>query len=251
MQKSPWINVFQTSPQAKLSLICFPYAGGGANIFATWKGVLPPSIEILAVNPPGRGARMMEPALCDMDTLVAQLKSELKPFLNKPYVFFGHSLGSVVAFEMARALRAENTTLPKHLFAAGRRAPHVENDGPPIYHLPDDAFKEEIRKKKGTPEEILNNDELMSLVLPMLKADFQIADTHQYTEGEPFDFPLTYYWGNTDKPANQNNDDAWGNHTAAEYRQREFQGGHFFIHSVKDQMLESLKSDLDEVLSKI
>ncbi len=84
----------------------------------------------------------------------------------------------------------------------------------------------------------------MSLVLPMLKADFQIADTHQYREGAPFSFPLTYYWGNEDKEINRNNDNAWAKHTAKSYQHVEFSGGHFFLHSAKEMMLKQLHKDL-------
>ena len=244
MHKSPWLTYFQSSTNPKLSLICFPYAGGGGHIFASWKGLLPPSVDIIAINTPGRGARMMETPFRQMLPLVEALKPAILPILNRPFVFFGHSLGAAVAFELARSLRASQGPQPMKLIASGRRAPHVSNDGPPIYHLSDQDFIEEIRKKKGTPEEVLQNDELMALVLPMLKADFEVADTHQYVEQAPFDFPITYLWGKDDKPVNRNNDDAWGQHTRAQYQHHPFEGGHFFIHSAKEAVLALLSDEL-------
>ncbi|MBT7443437.1 MAG: thioesterase [Methylococcales bacterium] len=248
MLKTPWLTYFQQVPGAKLSLVCFPYAGGGGHIFAQWKENLPSNINIIAVNPPGRGARMMETPFSQMSPLIADLLPAIKALMNTPVIFFGHSLGAVTAFEVARALRKQNVPLPKKLLAAGRRAPQVENDSGAIYHLPDAEFTEEIRKKKGTPEEVLNNDELMALVLPMLKADFEIADTHQYQDEAPFDFPISYFWGKEDKPVNRNNDDAWAQQTHAEYQHHELNGGHFFLHSEKEQLLSLITKELQSFL---
>lgn len=248
MAKSPWITYFSSSPFAKLTLFCFPYAGGSASVFANWKTDLPSFVDIAAINLPGRGARMMETPCTQMRALIPPLADAISPFLTKPFVFFGHSLGATVAFELARELRFAQKPLPLQLLVAGRRAPHIANDSNPIHHLTDKEFKEEIRRKQGTPDEILNNNELMELVLPMLKADFQIADTVTYQDAEPLPLPITFYWGNEDKPINQNNDNAWGMHTSSTYRNIEIAGGHFFINTAKEALLKQLNKDLTAIL---
>ncbi len=232
------------NPTAKITLICFPYAGGGGNIFVPWKEYMPASVELIAVNFPGRGMRMNETPFTQVDTLLPALSNALLPHLQKPFIFFGHSLGALIAFELAHYLRQHYNKEPVHLMPAGRRAPHVEKKQPPIYHLPEKEFIQEVERLNGTPKEVLENPELMELVMPTLRADFEMAETYQFVEKGKLTCPISFYYGLQDKVKNQDNHAAWSQHTNNTYQSYAFPGDHFFLHTDKRQLLEQLHKDL-------
>ena len=141
---NPWVLMRTVNPQARLNLICFPYAGGGAQLFNSWHGAFnePGGIQVCAVQYPGRGSRVREPAFTNCDALVDALVPHLLGFLNKPFAMFGHSMGAIIAFEVARRLRDEHRLQPVRLFVSGRRAPQIPLQDPPTYNLPDEEFTE-------------------------------------------------------------------------------------------------------------
>ena len=126
MMQNRWVCAFAPQPTARLRLLCFPYAGGGTSIYRSWSAQLPPHIELCAVRLPGREGRFAEPPLRRMDRLLALLVNGVLPYLDRTVAFFGHSLGALVAFELARALRREGLPTPAHVFVSGRRAPQPE-----------------------------------------------------------------------------------------------------------------------------
>jgi len=144
---------------AQLRLFCLPYAGGSAAIYTPWSQQLDPSVELIAVQPPGRGNRIFEVPYTSMEDFVADLAKFIRPLLNVPYALFGHSLGSRVAIELARKLSRDGAPEPMFFFASGSRAPHIMHDRPTTHLLPDDEFIQELRNLNGTPEAILNNKE--------------------------------------------------------------------------------------------
>src|SRR5205814_4666171 len=180
-----WIQYYQSKPQACLRLFCFPYAGGGASIFRTWSENLPPEIEACPIQLPGRESRLLEAPFSQLFSLIEPVAQALLPYLDMPCAFFGHSMGALVSFELARYLRRQHGLSPVHLFVSGRRAPQLSDPDPPIHPLPEAEFLEELRSLKGTPEEVLQNTELLQLLLPLLRADFAVCETYAYAPETP------------------------------------------------------------------
>ncbi|WP_018693427.1 thioesterase II family protein [Algicola sagamiensis] len=226
----------RVKPYASLRLICFAYAGGGANVFHQWGESLPEYVEVICIQLPGRGARMLEPNIDDMPTLVEHLLSEIDVLLDIPYIIFGHSLGSRIAIEYVKQLQALRKRLPLHFIASGSRAAHLPSDNNPIFDLPDDEFIQEIEQLNGTPKEVLENQELMSLYMPVLRADFKLADTYLYHSEQEIGCPVTVFGGELDD-ISQVQLEAWGTLFSGPCALKMFAGDHFFIHSDRKHVL--------------
>lgn len=244
---SPWI-VKKARPEARARLFCFPYSGGGAIAFRGWAEAMP-SVEVCAIQAPGRESRLREPALTRMDLLVAGALEAIRPLAGeRPYAFFGHSLGAFVAFEAARALRREGSPMPRHLFASGCPAPHEHVVGRRIHTLSDAELLAALRRYRGTPEEVLRNDDLMSLLLPVLRADFAVYETYR-PAGEPaLDVPITAFGGLDDDHATPAQIDGWRDHTAQRFERRMFAGHHFFLHEERTRILGDVLAALGPLL---
>ena len=185
----PTATTYVTYPkrnsQARLRLFCFPYAGGNSFIFCSWLNNLPADVELSAIELPGHGTRMAEPLLTRMTELVAAIASDLLPHLDKPFVFFGHSMGAWVSFEVARWLQSNHDLYPMHLFVSGARAPQLPKLRSPLHQLPEAEFVAALRRLQGTPEAVLEHAELMALMLPILRADFAVLETYTYSPQTP------------------------------------------------------------------
>jgi len=235
------------NPRAHLRLFCFPYAGGGASAYRGWAASLPADVEVCPVQLPGRESRLREPAFVRPEPLVLALADVLQPLLDLPYAFFGHSLGALIAFELARELRRRAQPLPVHLFVSARRAPQVPARERPIHDLPEEEFLAELRKLKGTPEEVLQHAELMRLLGPVLRADFAVNETYAYVAGEPLDLGISAFGGLGDEEVTREDLAQWSDHTRGPFRLRMLPGDHFFLHSGRDLITESVARDLAEL----
>ncbi|NEZ55853.1 thioesterase [Leptolyngbyaceae cyanobacterium CCMR0081] len=224
-----WMVCFHPRSHPKLRLLCFPHAGGSARVFHKWSELLPSTVEVCALELPGRGKRLLETPFTNIDLLLSALGPELLPFLDVPFACFGHSLGARIAFEFCRWLQETVQLTPQHLWAAAARAPHLPPDTKPIHGLPDPDFIVELRRYSGTSEEVLNNPELMGLMLPALKADFSLLETYQYRPSAPLDCPITCFWGQWDDIAIQADVAAWQQHTNT-FSLEPVPGNHFFPH---------------------
>jgi medium-chain acyl-[acyl-carrier-protein] hydrolase len=238
-----WALYPSRNPSARLRLFCFPYAGGGASIFNTWARSLPPDVEVVAVQPPGREGRLSEKAYSDLAQLVADMMPQLLPHFDRPFAFYGHSNGGLMAFELTRALRRAGGPLPLHLFAGGRPAPQVKRDEN-IHSLPHDEFIDTLRRYAGTPEEILQHAEIMELIMPLLRADFALGEMYEYQQEPPLPVPITAYGGYRDDEVPPAEIEAWGEQTSARFRCRMFDGDHFFINGNRDELLADLSGEL-------
>jgi medium-chain acyl-[acyl-carrier-protein] hydrolase len=186
----------------------------------------------------------MEPPFSRLSLLVEALAEALVPLLDRPFALFGHSLGSLVSFELARRLRANHQARPVRLFVSAGPAPQVPHRGLPIHSLPEREFAAELHRLDGTPEELLNHKELMDVVLPSLRADFALYESYQYSSGPPLSCPISTFGGLNDQRVNRADLEAWRDQTSASFSIRMFPGDHFFLKSTQPLLLRALAHEL-------
>jgi len=242
-----WLAYREANPRARLRMFCFPYAGGGASAYRGWGASLPQEIEVCPVQLPGREGRLREPPFTRSEEMITAIADALTPWLDLPFVFFGHSMGGMIGFELTRELRRRGRTLPLHLFVSGRRAPQLPARDEPIHDLPEPEFIERLRELDGTPEEVLQHAELMKLLIPLLRADFAVNETYEYAEEPPIDIGISAFGGLGDVDVSRDDVEAWSVQTRGRFRMRMMPGGHFFLHNQKDLILESVARDLAEI----
>lgn len=241
--RASWLTCPQPRPAAALRLFCLPHAGGGAASFHPFASLLPDSIEMMAVQLPGRETRLAETPHRRMAPLVDGLLQGIRNSLVKPYAFFGHSMGALVAFELARALRREGLPLPQSIVVSGRRAPTVPNAEAPLHVLSDDAFVEAlVRRYDAIPQVIRNEPELMALFVPVMKADFATFETHVHQDEAPLPCALAMYGGRDDVQTPQM--DGWADLFDGPARKRLFDGGHFYLADRRRAVAEALAEDV-------
>jgi surfactin synthase thioesterase subunit len=242
MRSSPWLL---GTPQAgrKLRLYCFAYAGGGAHAYLPWQRHLGPDIEVCAVQLPGRGTRMAEPPCTSMDELVLNLAQVLSTQERTPFAFFGHSLGALVAFELARFCARHALPMPQRLIVSGASAPRGRTPRH-LHTLSDAALIDALRDYDGSPPEVLADRELMALLLPMIRADFTLGETYAYRPGPLLNLPITVLAGKADGHGAVASASNWCEETRATCTVHSFEGGHFFIQSAQDAVLACLRATL-------
>ena len=251
LNKSTWFMCRVPRPQALLRLFCFPYAGGSDLIFGDWNNGLPQSVEIHCLQLPGRRKRFHEAAVTHMKPLVREIAQAIIPRLERPFAFFGHSMGAVIAFELAHMLRRENGLEPAHLFVSARTAPHMPERMPPTYNLPEDEFINELHRLNGTPKEVLDHGELLNLMIPILRSDFELIQTYQYTLAPPLGCPLTVFGGLNDLDVTLEELEGWRNHTTHSFEMIRFPGDHFFLHTDQPLLLQSLSRRLEQITMQL
>jgi len=228
-RSTPWLRCRPTDGPPRMRLFCLPHAGGGSIAFQRWSATLPASVQVCSVMLPGRETRISEPLFTEIDPLLDAMTDELCPWLDTPYAIFGHSMGALLAFEWVRRLRQEERTLPQWLFLSGRRSPDVPDNATTLHLLSDRDFVEELtRRFDGIPPEILQNDEHMSIYLPILRADVSVVESYSYYEGEPLDCPITLFYGVDDRSVTWDQMVAWKRHTKRQCTFQFFPGGHFY-----------------------
>ena len=164
-------------------MFCLPFAGGGASAYYRWPSRILAGIEVARVHLPGRETRLREPLFNRLESLVDTLVEELIPWIDGPFALYGHSMGALLAFELARGLRRRHKLLPVHLFVSGYRAPQLPPAELPFSHLPDAEFIDRVRQYGGVPDLVAQNEELMEIFLPILRADFAMTETYVYQRG--------------------------------------------------------------------
>jgi medium-chain acyl-[acyl-carrier-protein] hydrolase len=245
---SAWFPNFKPNPRAGLRLFCLPYSGAGASIYNKWLTAFPTTIEVCPIQLPGREARLSEHGFTRIQPLVAALAQALLPSLDKPFVFFGHSMGALVSFEVARYLRRHYDVSPLHLFVSGHGAPHLPDDDPPIHALPEPEFAQKLRDLNGTPEEVLQHAELRQLLLPILRADFAACETYTYEPDAPLDCSISALGGLHDTYAGRDRLAAWKQETRASFSVRMFPGNHFFINTARQLVVQTVARELNQIL---
>lgn len=246
--ENKWLDSKLRNSGAELRMFCFPYAGGSSSIFATWWRSLPKFVDVVPVQLPGRGSRIRERPWKKISELADAIAEELLPaFKEKPFVFFGHSMGATLGFEVAARLARQNKVLPEFLLISGRRAPHIPDHDPATYDLPRDEFMHELKRLNGTPKEVLESAELMELIEPVLRADFEAVQTYQYSPSPPLQCPFIVMGGSDDLEVKREFLEGWRMHTSAGCSVTMFPGDHFFLHAQKERVLKFISQNLIEL----
>jgi medium-chain acyl-[acyl-carrier-protein] hydrolase len=241
---TPWLILAKPNPAATMRLFCVPYAGGSPLVFADWPADLPPDVEVGLIQLPGRGMRLSQPPFTRVEPLIESLAPALHPFLDKPFALFGHSMGGLICFELARVLRSKFQLEPEVLFASGRQAPPLRDRTTVTFDLPEREFVKELRLLNGTPPEVLAHPELMKLLVPLLRADFEFCQTYVYQPGPPLTCPLSVFGGEEDGEVNQEELAGWRPYTTGAFSLRMLPGDHFFIRTARPQLLRMISEDL-------
>lgn len=225
-------------------LYCFAYAGGSASAFLDWQVSMPPHIEVCGIQLPGRGVRFGEPPVDNLPSLIRDLAPAFARTADRPFAFFGHSLGGLVAFELSRALAMMGAPLPRRLFVSGVHAPRYRiNDR--NYHLLDDVGLIDVLRNYGaTPPEILAQQELLTLLLPVIRADFAMAETYAYRPGPVLPVPITALAGREDDHRSPEQVDGWSLETTAAFDAHWYDGGHFFLNRHRADIISLVLSKL-------
>lgn len=240
--------IVHTKEHPRLRLFCLPYAGGGASAFRLWGERLPWEVEVCPVYLPGREHRLREPAFTRLTLLVEALAEELWPALDVPFALFGHSMGALISFELTRYLRRNALPMPVQLFVSAHRGPQLPMRRAPAHNLPDDELIDLLRRFGGTPQAVLQHAELMQVMLPILRADFELCETYSYQPEAPLECAISVFGGEQDTQVNVQELQAWRQQTRKSLTVRMFPGDHFFLHGQQDLLLQTLAQQLGAML---
>ncbi|PEW16212.1 thioesterase II family protein [Bacillus cereus] len=236
------VNSFPTS----MRLFCFHYAGGSASNFKKWANKLPEQVEVIAVQLPGRENRIMEKPFNNIQSIICELAVEILPLLDKPYVFFGHSMGALLSYEMSWYLKENFSTSPEKLIISSFRAPHLSPITNNIHDLSVPIFIEKLREMGGTSEEILSNQELMELIIPTIRADFEVCEKYVYKERNKLNCPIVAYGGTEDSRVRLEHLKQWEKHTSKAFKIQMLPGNHFYLKDVEKELLYLISKELLE-----
>lgn len=242
----PWFPFVRPRPAPALRLFLLPYAGAGASTFRPWSTRLPDWIEPWAVQLPGRETRFAEPSATRLDPLVESLADALSPWLDRPYALFGHSMGGLLAFELARTLRDRRLPLPRQVVVSGHRAPQVVSPVGEFRDLPEPEFQARLRALGGIPDAVWAEPQLVAMVSARLRADYQMLESYRYRPAPPLESPLTAYGAPDDAESTPELMAPWAEHSTRFGGVRLFSGGHFFIHHDEARVLADLISLLGQ-----
>jgi medium-chain acyl-[acyl-carrier-protein] hydrolase len=251
-ESNSWFICYKPNPMARLRLFCFPYAGGGASTFYPWVNELPSDVEIIGIQMPGQESRFKERPMDSVRLVVETLAYAIYSKLNKPFAFFGHSLGAFISFDLTRQLSKQFGLKPVHFFVSGIRAPQIPNSKSSIHHLPQGIFLKELnRRYGGITEEIFEDPDLVQELLPGLRASFKMYESYKYVNGDPLDCPITAFGGVQDDTASQEDIEAWRQQTKCAFTLHMIPGNHFFIHLERQHFLRTLSNEVIKTLARI
>ncbi|MEV6233294.1 alpha/beta fold hydrolase [Saccharopolyspora shandongensis] len=241
---NPWVRRFKPLSDSRARLVCFPHAGGSASYFLRLARRLVPAVETLSVQYPGRQERRREPFCTSISELADGIFEALLPQLVEPYAFFGHSMGSILAFEVARRFERSAGSAPVRIFASARPAPSTRGRGD--VHLLDDAtLLGEMKRLGGTDPRVLEDGDLLSVILPVVRADYQAIGTYACPAGASVRCPVTAMIGDSDPVATADEALVWREHTTGGFDLAAYPGGHFYI----DENIDRVAGDITAVLA--
>jgi surfactin synthase thioesterase subunit len=239
LASDPWFWVERKRERPSLRLFCFPYAGGGPQVFAGWADCLPDAVEVVGVRLPGRENRFRERPYRAWAPLLDDLAALMQGAADLPFAFFGHSLGGRIAYELARRLEETGRPAPRQVIVSGCRAPATAQRGPLMHAMTSPDLRRRLEEMQGVPEEILGNDRLMTLLEPMLRADLELAEIWT-SSPVPISCPVAALCGAQDRIDPPDAMRPWSRATAGRFVYAEFDGGHFFIHDNRTAVLAAV-----------
>ncbi|HET9380712.1 MAG TPA: alpha/beta fold hydrolase [Streptomyces sp.] len=227
-QFDTWVRRFHPAPHGTVRLVCLPHAGGSASFFFPVSKALAPAVEVLAIQYPGRQDRRHEPGIVDLHDLADRIFEALRPLAGRPLALFGHSMGAVLAYEIALRMRDAGLPAPVNLFASGRRAPSRHRDER-VHLEPDDRIVAELRTLSGTHASVLADPEVLAMIMPAVRSDYRAVETYRHGPGRRLDCPVTVLTGDEDPRVTVDEASAWKEHTTGPTELRVLPGGHFFL----------------------
>ena len=247
---NPWLFCPNKLSNPKVRLVCFPFSGGGASLFYSWANALPASVEIHAVQLPGREARFNEPRITSAEIIGAHVADAIVPLMDRPVVLFGYSLGAWLAFECTRNLSLRSAASnPAQLIVAAARAPHAERVVPRITHLPQDEFLQQVQYYFDSSEQSWGVPELLEILLPIVRDDISITEKYIYPEAKPLAVPIHVFTGAQDISVPLPAAEAWRELTNSRFSIDEFPGGHFFINEYLAEIQNKISGQLNELIT--
>jgi medium-chain acyl-[acyl-carrier-protein] hydrolase len=241
--RNKWIRGSLDSSGSRVRLFCFPYAGAGASAYLSWPSFFRPNgVDTYCIQLPGRETRFNEAPITVMNDLAAQICDAIEPHLDLPFSFFGHSMGTVISYEVARELSRRKRTLPQWLLISGAVAPHrrqIES----LHALPIGEFLDAVaRRYGGLPRELLANQELVDVVAPILQTDFALIERYRYEPGGPLATKIAAFGGRQDRSVEPAELRHWRDLTAQPERFQVmlFDSDHFFLHHQRQELLSAI-----------
>ena len=243
---SRWFIPFRQSGGV-CRLVCIPYAGGSAHVYNKWKTLLKDKVDVHAVQLPGRGNRFRDPVATEIEQVISPLASAMKTLFDKPFILFGHSMGGLLAFELARRCQLLFGIVPLCLFVSGCRAPKRVGLDQSYAQLDDERFLNAVNRYGAIPDEVFLNADLRSIVLPALRADYAILESYRYHKEAPLDCPIVSFGGQQDSEVSADDLQAWEEETTRPFQRHLLTGGHFFIRESEADLLAIVNRYLLEI----
>ncbi|MCG7552621.1 alpha/beta fold hydrolase [Pseudoalteromonas sp. Of11M-6] len=233
-------RIFKARPNASKRLIILPHAGGSASYFRHWANIADSDLEVVVVQYPGRENRMAEPLISDMDRLVGNLATGLKAILNKPYILFGHSMGGGIAYELAERIQAYRYPPPTQLVVSAVEGPSCHH-ATEVHKAPDEVMLNELKRLNGTEVDLNALPELLEMMLPLLRNDYQLIETYQPNLNAPkLQLPITVMLGSTDTELTYEEAQAWQQVSSQPINIEVYEGGHFYLANHVEAILTHL-----------
>lgn len=218
------------------NLFCFPYAGADSFAYAQLAASLDGVMSVWSLQLPGRWPRYSEPPYDNIYMLTEAMCKDLHGWPDMPFAFFGHSMGSVIAYEFAHVLQRSYAKMPSHIFVSAHRAPHLPLRHPPLHNMSDDELLVELYRLDGTPKEALHNEELMRVMMPRIRADAKLIETYAYADSNPLPCPITAIGGSSDHWVSEEEIHAWSKHTKCLFSAYMLPGNHFYLRHAVEQV---------------
>ncbi len=241
---SPWLYFAARRPSPRLRLFCFPYSGASASVFRSWPEQLGDDVEVVGVELPGRAWRRNEPAYTDAQLAAQAFCDAVAGELSVPFAFYGHSVGALLAYEIAHTRRSRGLPMPVALFVSGRKPPHDPRNRITYCTLPDNKLFASIAELGGVPDAVLRDPDLRQMIISVLRADLTMAEQYPYVERPPLAQPLFVYASDADPLLDITEVTGWERHTSASCKLRRYRGGHFFIQDAASGFFADLSEDL-------